>query len=365
MRYKLLLLFFCVFIWILGFSQKKTEPSSHNFNIGIDNSGDKCASGAFFNPVAMDSLGVDFVVYHYRAPDGSVAEEVEKMKKLGADFQDAGLKVVVNVECGNWHLEMKSTDGYDWVRRPNNLHLFKFPLEVLKTLSNSDAVWGVQYDELEHSQITRNLSITIDHPGIELVSLAEPTGMNFQQADSAVFEGAHSLVEECCRYRNLYVLGEHVWPVLFHNFARAGITPVYKQMKENWSNVSASCALGASLQYNQELWACLDFWHYNSYPGHSAEDLWGNLMFAYWLGVDKAYVESMGKHMYEILDDDVSKIKLKERGKALSNFAKNYVPAHPRPYTFRDIEPEIAIIRFDDTEWGQSTKTYCTVNYKG
>ena len=343
-----------------GCAKKERGETVKNFYIGIDNSGDQTKPGDFFNPVAMDSLGVDFVVYHYRGPKGTVEEEAKKMEKLGSDFQKANLNVVVNVECGNWALEMKSTDGYEWVSQPDHLHLFKFPPPVLKSLTQSDAVWGIQYDELEHSQITRNLSITLRNPGVELVSLAETTGMDFKSADSAVYEGAKSLVGECRSYNNCQVLTEHVWPVLFHNFARAGMTPVYKQMKENWSNIWASCAMGACLQYDQELWACIDFWHYNNYPGHSAESLWSNLLFAYWAGVDKAYVESVGKHTYEIDDHDV--LTLKERGRALSRFAKEYVPRNPRPYTFRDLEPEIAIIRFDDTQWGQGPDTYCTVD---
>jgi len=346
-----------------GYAQDKKQGASERFYIGIDNSGDKCKPDEFFNPVAMDSLGVDFVVYHYQGPRGTIEDEARTMEKLGNDFQKANLKVVVNVECGNWHIDMKSTEGHDWVSQPNKLHLFKFPSEVLKRLNQSEAVWGIQYDELEHSQITRNLSITIKHPGVELVSLAETTGMDFKEADDAVCEGAKSLVRECQGDGTKYVLTEHVWPVLFHNFARAGMTPVYKQMKENWSNVWASCAMGACLQYNQELWACLDFWNYNTFPGHSAEELWGNLLFAYWAGVDKAYVESIGKHTYEIDSNDT--LRLKERGEVLRRFAKDYVPNNPRPYTFRDFEPEIAIIRFDDTEWGQGPNAYCEVDYKG
>ena len=134
-------------------------------------------------------------------------------------------------------------------------------------------------------------------------------------------------------------------------------------MKESWSDVWASCAMGACLQYDKELWACLDFWYHNTFPGHSAEELWSNLLFAYWAGVDKAYVESVGKHTYEIKNNGA--ISLLDRGKILSRFAKEYVPVHPRPYTFRDFEPEIAIIRFDDTEWGQGPNTYCTVDYHG
>jgi len=348
-----------------GFSQKVKQKTGKNFYIGVDNSGDKTNPGDFFNPVVMDSLGVDFVVYHYRGPKGTVEDEAQKMEKLGADFQNAGLNVVVNVECGNWALEMKSTDGHEWVSQPNNLHLFKFPAPVLKSLTQSKAVWGIQYDELEHSQITRNLSITLKNPEIELVSLTEPTGMDFKLADKAVYEGAKSLVDDCNQYSRQQVLTEHVWPVLFHNFARAGMTPVYKQMKENWSNIWASCAMGACLQYKQELWACLDFWHYNNFPGHSAESLWSNLLFAYWAGVDKAYVESIGKHTYETRENDIFNISLKERGTVLSRFAKEYVPNNPRPYTFRDLEPEIAIIRFDDTAWGQGPDTYCTVDDDG
>jgi len=335
---------------------------SKNFYVGIDNSGDQVKPGEFFNADAMAALGVDFVVYKYRGPKGTIEDEALKMEQLAHSFEAKGLNVVINVETGNWSLDIISKDGHNWVKQPDNLHLFKFPEPVLKSLNKSNIIWGIQYDELEHSQITRNLSITLRNPGVELVSLAEPTGMDFKTADEAVYLGAKSLVDECKKYGTQYVLSEHVWPVLFHNFARAGITPVYKQMKENWSNVWAACAMGASLQYNQELWACIDFWNHNSFPGHSAEELWGNLLFAYWIGTDKAYVESIGKHTYEISGDN--QILLRERGEKLSRFAKEYVPENPRPFTFRDFEPEIAIIRFDDTEWGQGENVYCTVEVK-
>lgn len=338
----------------------KQSKISKNFYLGIDNSGDKCNPDEFFNPAAMEALGVDFVVYHYRGPQGTIEDEAKKMERLANSFSAKGLKVIVNVESGNWSMDMANTDGHNWVMQPNNLHLFKFPPEVLKSLNKSPAVWGVLYDELEHSQITRNLTISLRNPGVELVSLAETTGMDFKSADNAVYEGAKSLVDECKSFGTRKVFTEHVWPVLFHNFARAGITPVYKQMKENWSNVWAACAMGASLQYNKELWTCVDFWNYNTFPGHSANELWGNLLFAYWAGLDKAYVESIGNHTYEITGQ--GQVKLKERGEALSRFAKEYLPQNPRPYSFRDYEPEIAIIRFDDTEWGQGKDVFCSVN---
>jgi hypothetical protein len=133
-------------------------------------------------------------------------------------------------------------------------------------------------------------------------------------------------------------------------------------MKENWSNVWAACAMGACLQYNQELWACLDFWNHNTYPGHSAEELQGNLLFAYWAGADKAYVENVGS-LYSL--DENQNVKLGERGEVFSAFVKEYIPSNPRPYSFRDFEPQIAIIRFDDTEWGQGKDVFCTVEEGG
>jgi hypothetical protein len=349
-----------IFVSVNATAQVNNTNGNKSFYLGIDNSGDQFKPGEFFNADAMEALGVDFLVYKYRGPKGTIEDEAKKMEQLVNRFEAKGLKVVINVETGNWALDMYSKDGHNWVKQPGNLHLFKFPEPVLKSLNKSPAAWGIQYDELEHSQITRNLTLTLQHPGVELVSLAEPTGMDFKSADQAVYEGAKSLVDECRSLGTEKVVTEHVWPVLFHNFARAGMTPAYKQMKENWSNVMAACAMGACMQYNQELWSCIDFWNHNTFPGHSAEELWGNLLFAYWAGADKAYVEAIGRHTYEITDDN--NIKLLERGEALSRFAKEYVSENPRPYTFRDFEPEIAIIRFDDTEWGQGENIYCTVD---
>jgi len=339
--------------------EKNSAGIAKNFYIGVDNSGEKCKPDEFFNPVAMDSLGVDFVVFHYRGPKGTIEDEAQKMERLGNSFNKKGLKVIVNVESGNWGLDMSSTDGHNWVTQPDGLHLFKFPQKVITKLTQSPAVWGVLYDELEHSQITRNLTITLRNPGVELASLAEPNGMDFKSADNAIFEGAKSLTDECKGFGSEKVFTEHVWPVLFHNFARAGMTPVYKQMKENWSNVWAACAMGACLQYNSELWTCIDFWNHNTFPGHSAKELQGNLLFAYWAGLDKAYVENI-RPLYTVTDND--NIKLEERGKVFSSFVKEYLPENPRPYTFRDFEPEIAIIRFDDTEWGQGKNVFCSVD---
>ena len=80
---------------------------------------------------------------------------------------------------------------------------------------------------------------------------------------------------------------------------------------------------------------------------------WANLLFAYLFGVDRAYVENIGRGdcFYTMLEG--GGFRINEYGKRYRRFAKEYIPAHPRPYTFRDFLPSTAIIRFDDTDWGQ------------
>ena len=49
-------------------------------------------------------------------------------------------------------------------------------------------------------------------------------------------------------------------------------------------------------------------------------------------------------------------------GAVVRDFAKQYVPAHPRPITWRDYKPRVAIVRFPDGGWGQygdDIKTGC------
>jgi len=97
---------FGLFLWT-GFGYAQTIKQSQNdlkpdknFYIGIDNSGDQCKPDEFFNPAAMDAFGVDFVVYHYRGPNGTIEEEAKRVEKLVSSFDEKGLKVVVNVESG-------------------------------------------------------------------------------------------------------------------------------------------------------------------------------------------------------------------------------------------------------------------------
>ncbi len=337
-----------------------------NFHIGLDSSGDKHPEGKHINPVAMKELGIDFIVDKYSVECKKVSDESARILDHAKEYEDAGLDFLFNVETGNWKEKFVSEDGWDWVTRPDGNHLFMFPGEMLDKLATSPGFMGVMYDELEHSQITRNLTLTLKNPNCDVVCLGETTDMSLEEADETVYKHTKALVDEVESHgSNLRVFSEHVWPVLFHNFSRAGVTAAYKQMKENWSNVWAACALGAARQYGKEMWACLDFWNHNTFPGHSPEELWGNMLFAYWTGVDYMYIEAIVKGVYTVENGDYDHPSIHEYGEKIREFSKSYVPANERDYTHRDYEPKTAIIRFDDTLWGQGDDHYCVVEGDG
>jgi hypothetical protein len=100
--------------------------------------------------------------------------------------------------------------------------------------------------------------------------------------------------------------------------------------------------MGAARQYGVEFWIDVDYWWHNETIGHSLERFESALKLAYWSGADKIYVEGGGRYAKgHSLGEQIEN--------AYINFLRDYVPAHPRPYTWRDFRPQIGIIRYDDT----------------
>jgi len=339
---------------------KSTENSDsipsykNNFLVGVDNAGD--ATYAPDHLIApMKELGLHFVVYHYY-PESDLFSQKKSINAMGELFDKNKMGFILNTEVCNTREALTDEEGWNWYKGPNNTHRFTFKPEVLIQANKYRSFEGVMYDEPAHMQLNRNW-IFVNNIKTDMPFLVETTGKSFEDADNLVYENAKMLVDEIKISQTPRVVTEHVFPVLFHNFARAGMTLSYKQLKESWAPLWAACAIGAAIQYNRDLWACTDLWFAgipgNSpmYPGHSPEELKNNLIYSYWIGNDRVYVENLN-YQGSLYRTEGGKIILNDYGKALKWFTHEYLPQNDRDYTFRDIKPEIAIIRFDDTDFG-------------
>lgn len=219
---------------------------------------------------------------------------------------------------------------------------------------------GVVLDELEH--------IRLLYYGMygdkAYTPIAQTDGWKtFDEAYKASVDGFRKLKEKFTKLGCDEVVSTHVWPVLHHVSAPGGFTVCPKIAKETFSPVSLAIGLGAAKQYGRSLWVDIDQWCYEMVPGHTPEELKSNLMLSYWLGADVVYCEGSGYNLYPAGKQGIpfslmtvinaSDYQLTPLGETLRWFCKEYLPAHPRPWTFRDVKPSIAIIRFEDSCHGQ------------
>jgi hypothetical protein len=164
-----------------------------------------------------------------------------------------------------------------------------------------------------------------------------------------------SAVKQHYRPHGIGLTTKNVFPVLLHPFARAGFDPGVKFMKESYSPLMYAVALGAALQYDRKLMVCPDFWQATAdprFPGHSAEEYRSSLLMAYWLGARGIFTEYWTA-LYDPKTNGPNR-----RGNVLRWFTTEYVPSHPRPYKLSDAEPEVALVRFPSSAFGQPAMNY-------
>jgi len=141
--------------------------------------------------------------------------------------------------------------------------------------------------------------------------------------------------------------------------ARAGVTLCPKLLKEDIHPVVLATALGAAKQYGADLWFSPDMWYIDRFPGHSAESFRAALELAYQAGVDNVYSEQiivLCRVRGEVYD-------VTEHGRVLRAFIDDLRGRAPRPYTYRDYSPEVAIVHFPDSDWGQASCYYWDTLY--
>ncbi len=305
-------------------------------------------SAVFFEPHAQSP--VDFILAHTDPTGRTVAEDAADAEKFASICKDMGVEFIANFEKQNFVDVDVSADGHDWANRQDGTHLLNVPKEYTDALNSRNNCMGIMYDEFEHVIINRNISLAldskfkIDKPAFPLIKEKDAVkqaevldGQLKTYADGLKADGAKT------------VSGEHVWPVLFHKFAKNGIIPNFKSQKESFSNVQFAIAAGAAKQYKTHLWNCVDLWYRLTFPGHSPEELYHNLLFSYLIGTDLVYVES-STVFFDTMENGQKFYN--EYGKQFSRFANEY-KGKERGYNVQDYRPEVGIVRMDDSFWGQ------------
>lgn len=300
-----------------------------------------------FDGPAKSGGGVDFILCHYDpSSDRTVDEECEYVKELLSAIKDLGADCIINHEKQNFVDSTVSADGFDWANHPDGTHCITLPDKYKEAMASQDNFIGFMYDEFEHVIINRNISIAmaskykLDKPAFPVIKEKDAV-KQFDSLSQQLKEYAENIKSHGVNM----LCGEHVFPVLFHIFARNGIIPNFKSQKESCSNVQFAVAAGAAMQYGTPLFNCVDLWHVLTFPGHSAEEMKSNLQFAYLCGINRVYVEAS----MIFYDKDG---KENEYGKAFNEFTKEY-RGKERDYDIQDYKPEIGIIRYDDSFWGQ------------
>ena len=298
------------------------------------------------NLVTDNGRLIDFAVCHVEGQNYTAAESAELAHKLAEKFEKQDVDFITNFEYANWHENCKAADGTEWSDEIDGCHRVRLPDEFLKALSESERFKGIMYDEFEHIITNRNPTIQLETKLKKIIPV-----FPLLKEKNALKQG-ELLTEQLTEYAASFrkngapsMLGEHVYPVFFHKFAESGITPNYKSLKENISNVAFAVAAGAAMQYDLPLYNCIDNWFMMTNPGHSAGEMYYNLLFAYLAGVDCTYVESV---MVMADGDD----RLTEHGERFRRFCEEYKDKN-RGYSIKDYRPEIGIIRYDDGFWGQ------------
>ncbi len=357
---------------------------SHPVSLGVEGPAAPAAERPAFLSAVRD-LGADFLVAQCTPePTTDVARKLawisagltsssESLAAFAADCRAAGLSFILNQEITNYSAEGAFLDrsGRDVLAHPDGTHRWDLPDEELAIAARLPGFEGVLYDEAEHGQMRREANTNGGTDGSRSGRVhpywARTDGMTLGQACEAV-HGSARAVADGYRRAGTRIFTEHVFPVMFHTFARAGITACTKFMKEGIDPVYAAIALGAARQYGTGFAVTPDMWGISAFgfakcgfPGHSPEELRAALLYAYWMGAERIFVENIHADFLEAPagllersgDGAAARFRPTAYGEVYRWFAREYVPAHPRPCDWRDVRPEVGIVRLDDSCWGQ------------
>ncbi|MHC4479886.1 MAG: hypothetical protein ACYS1C_02815 [Planctomycetota bacterium] len=266
-------------------------------------------------------FNVDFVDLHFR-------DRVDLLPPALDACDGAGLKYVLNFEGA----------PIGWVP----------PDRLRPDLERRPGFLGFMLDEADHMQLNAHWPVIAYYGYGGRHFLAETEGMDLVAARGAVLAALRER-NEACTVAGTPAAVEFLFPAMMHTAARAGLTVSPKVLKETCGPAMLAVAMGAARQYGVDFWVDVDYWWHNEAIGHTPERFRSALELAYWSGASRIYVEGGARH------SDGHPVG-RQIEAAYAEFIEQYVPAHPRPFSWRDFRPQTAIIRFDDTCFDERQK---------
>ncbi len=297
---------------------------------------------------SLREMDINLLVGHI----GPQETENNIIDDLCAYCKATGTRFTFNVESPNFAPVSYSTNGKNSFDAADGCHRWDVDAETLRKAAATGLFEGVTYDESEHMQLSRNAYSQLPEPNRKPF-FVETTGLSLSEAYTKFKQAVRQLVNrngQC----GAKMLVESVFPALLSPMAESGMVLSPKLLKEDVHPVVLAEAIGAALQHNAALWFSPDLWYYAEMPGHSAREMRMAMQTCHLAGVDSCYVEFATK-MYSL---NGNSYRLTHHGLAMKEHITKWIPAHKRNYSYRDYQPEVAIVRFPDSDWGQTSCYY-------
>lgn len=302
----------------------------------------------------MAEFGFNVFGFQERTFSQYISTNISKIQGIDAFCSESDIQWLLFLEGSNFEPTFLDQNGYDWYNRADGRHFVLFPDTMLSALGNCQNFLAASFVESAHMQNSNNYSAGIDQPFIYDASPdpIEGAAAGFREAAAEI--GRHHAQFGV----DIYDVA-HVFPILLHSSARAGFTPGVMILQYNWCTPYIACAIGASLQYDKDLWVAPNLWNKDAeYPGHSVDEYRSALLLAYHMGADYIISENLaydheGAGVGSLILVDGNSYSVTAHGQVAKWFGTEYVPSTPRRYSFREIRPRVAIIKQDDAFWGQ------------
>ena len=332
------------------------------FRLGLnaDNWSNQVDSSNFRQSVR--DMGIEFIVWHV-SPEEFANGKIEKVFEY---CRSEGLYYLFNTELVNYVSETP-----EFMADGGKTRRWDFSDAILAPLREDPFFLGVVHDESLLMQAYVGKNIEPSYPYYAVTESLAPEAAFFKVAN---------VIDQLSAYYHRYgkrLFLETLFPDEGFAAAWGGAVQAPKLLKENYNDLMTMSARGAAREYldlntsrerGKELWACVDLWYLDGFPGggmhnlgkeggHTPERLYNALVYAWESGYDAAYIEQAKGLM-------TPDWRLTGHGEKVREF--NILRrSRPRPADWRETRTELTVRRFPSGNPGGSMPEFLDLGSYG